>query len=557
MMRRANAIGAICCALCVLAVASQDTGLTPQVKQWMHSHSNPTWGRCTFNTSSVPFPVRCANVSVPRDWYHQSDAPLLPTTVFVSIVEAPNSIGTVWFLNGGSGVGGACGPGSQWMNYYASLGFSVALPDFRGAGMSTPKLYCPGDPNGLMDPTIECAKHFNTTFGGRGMYNFSITQGSHDLAYLIATLTPANNSVFIQGDSFGSFWGQRYLAIYPQQLTGAMIESFPAPNRWQYFQAADNIQWASTRLLEYCAEDAECQAHLGGGMDTDAFLAKIVELSRAGVAGCGLGNKLGPNTTTQFQVLLGSIIGSAATYRPVLSYLPAVLYRFARCDDTDAALLLSLIDKVGTKGEGVHHHHGLTDSSTVCDISQVALYNLFFSEGVDRTTVPSANELAHHLSKLLAQVPLSLIEGMRMVYSHWPLYDYDQYHGVYSNTTRPVLFVNGDLDISCPWEQAAFTQLYYPGSNHRLFRLPTCPHVSFLNSPVDNSPVPCGLQLMAEFLQGGYNNVTAMSGDCAAHIVPLDFMGTSPDPVRDEYFPAMYGGLWNFTLPMVLPVDGH
>lgn len=527
--------------------------------------TTPVWGECPYDFGVATV---CANVSVPRNWDHPADGNI---SIFVSQVEAltPAPKGTIWFLNGGSGVGGACGPGSGWITWYASKGYNVALPTMRGTGLGVPSLKCP---NGTGVPDAACADYYAQTYGAAGMYNFSITMASHDLAYLANTLSQTTHN-FLQADSFGTFWAQRFLTVYPDVMSATVLESFDVPGRWSYFEAPNNLDWAARRVMQYCAEDPACGSLAGGGADPYAVLQQVMEDAAAGTLPCNarLPASLGPDFRATYAELLGGLSGGAP--REFLGFLPALVYRLARCNADDVAAITHLHAALyPSQGERERAWSSSAAKGTaslqsarvsgakpappesVCDISEPVLYGLFFSEGVPRS-LQSLAVLHAHYKKLFASGPTGFFEAIYPVYQAWPRYAVDQYWGRPTATDRQILFFNGDLDAETPWDNAAFsTRIFNKTASQHLVRFPMVPHVAFLNSPLPDTQLTCGLALAMSFYEA---NGTSFDATCAASIVPLDFVGASN--ATKAHSAGLFGtdDMWQYDGPAPLRINGN
>mgnify|MGYP001047293703 CR=1 FL=1 len=400
----------------------------------------------------------------------------------------------------------------------------------RGAGESVPRLDCPDDPNALNIPSIACAKYYAANFGTQGMSYFTITQASHDLAFLIDEL--GNEPNYIQGNSFGTFWGQRYLSMYPQQVAGGVIESFDVPDRWNYFEAFNNIDWVGKRVLMYCSEDTFCNANAGNGRDPTAVMEDLLWRADEGTLPCIA--KLPAQTMAPdgdwrmaLETLFGSLTGAA---REPYAFVPPLVRRLVRCDDDDVNAIIHLW-KQQFGGSSMRNPQplvgpkpGKMNGRDSCTLSQVVLYNLFLSEGVQSPPPPSVTDMRAAFRLQLFTGPFSVMEHARGLYDAWPRYPLDKWAHHYPNTSIPILFFNGDLDISTPWANAAYSSLTYTRQGHRLLRLPQVPHVGLLTSPVQGSPVPCGLDMATQFLASGG---TLVNTTCINFLLPLDWMATS------------------------------
>lgn len=258
-------------------------------------------------------------------------------------------------------MGGRCMGQSPptWVQYYTKLGFDMVFPTFRfisfyspfhllipirGAGDSQPQLLCPDDPENLRIPSIRCANYLNATFGSEYMSYFSLAQASHDLHYLIEQL--AEPPTYLQGDSFGTWWGQTYLAIYPFQVDAVGIESFVVPDKSDFFKYS--LDWAGRRALTYCSNDPFCNAHAGQGEDPVAALEDITESVATKSLPClqRLPQYLAPDGDwpNTFRTLFGALPGSAV--REANALIASLLYRVRRCSKEDVQAIVHLWDYI-------------------------------------------------------------------------------------------------------------------------------------------------------------------------------------------------------------------
>jgi len=474
----------------------------------------PQWGECYF--SSTVEGVQCSNVTVPLDWTDSSNSEEI--YLYVSKVPRDQNVpytGTIFFLNGGSGVGGACfakNP-APWIRYYNSLGLDFVAPDFRGAGDSFPKLFCPGDPAGANVPDVECAELFQARYGSTGMYYWSITQGAYDLNYLISTLGGELN--YVQGFSFGTFWGNRFLQVFPNAADAAHFDSFGSPNRYEYFLAYELVDWVGTSLLHKCTEDAFCGSNAGNGYPVDVNLRNLLEEAERGTLPCiaSLPPQLeGTSWVSTFQQLFGALLGPKQVQ---LALVPPLLYRVRRCSSEDVDVIVHLWNLLFTPTNA-------TVEPTDCSISSVILYNLFMSEGVQNPPPPPLETTLAHTKFSLFSAPVALLEESYVLYDTWPKYAWDQYVHGYPKVEIPLLLTNGDLDISTPWAQAIFSTHYY---NTSIVKLPNCPHVSLLYSPVTNSLIPCGIQIAAQFFSSPERPINTT---CVSYLKGIDWTVSTP-----------------------------
>lgn len=133
------------------------------------------------------------------------------------------------------------------------------------------------------------------------------------------------------------------------------------------------------------------------------------------------------------KVLAGLLI--RANYR---MFIPPVVYRLLRCNAVDVDILTTFF-----KRAGVIPHSSQTQKQTVYEALGT---NIKLAEMLSNQTVqppsPSSRRLIQETA--LFSPDVSLLPSL--IYPHWPVYKYDQYYGKYTNTSIPVIMMNGDLD---------------------------------------------------------------------------------------------------------------
>jgi pimeloyl-ACP methyl ester carboxylesterase len=477
-------------------------------------------------------------MSMPLNWSDNT------TQVFVTASYFPVSPetelkGVVWYLNGGSGVGSRCFGQSDdgGARYYNSLGLGLVFVDFRGTGESHPLLSCPDDPLNRQTPSLECAAFMADTWGDDGMYLWSASSASRDLnAMMDALFGDDDVPMFLQGDSFGTAWAQRFAVMFPGRAQRVVAESFLSPSAYEYFNALLNVDWVGRRVLAKCAEHPFCAAHLGAGADVTWLWTQALGAAASGELPCTKRLPKEMSVDGDWRAGLVDFVSTLISpLRDTYAFIPAAIARLIRCDDDDVAALEHMFYKFGNGGGSKRRDVDVRastrgDEPDACAISQPILYNLFFSEEVT-CSLPTAQELYAAHAVALFSAPVEIVLNSRVLYEAWPKYTPDRYWRHWPEPQQSTLYVNGDLDISTPLANAATVVAQ---TAHPLVILPNAPHVGFLQSPVANSSIPCGASIIANYLATGHVNSA-----CTAHIVPLDFALES-EKSRD-YSMAIFG----------------
>jgi len=147
---------------------------------------------------------------------------------------------------------------------------------------------------------------------------------------------------------------------------------------------------------------------------------------------------------------------------------------------------------------------------------------MYMSEGVDPNP-PSLTQIHSQLKKQYFGPPTTIVNLSRALYDVWPRYPHDHYWKKLSTTTKPLLLINGDIDISTPWSACVVAMNGYVEKENVISVLvPTTPHVSFFESPVKNSPVPCTMQIVVSFYQSGGKSTNS---SCLSEMVSMKWKG--------------------------------
>eukprot|EP01124_Arcella_intermedia_P016473 TRINITY_DN23088_c0_g1_i1.p1 TRINITY_DN23088_c0_g1~~TRINITY_DN23088_c0_g1_i1.p1 ORF type:complete len:376 (+),score=73.30 TRINITY_DN23088_c0_g1_i1:543-1670(+) len=355
------------------------------------------------------------------------------------------------------------------------------------------------------------------------MYYYSLTQGAYDLNYLIETLGGPGPH-YVQGDSFGTFWGQKYATIFPEQADAFVFESFVAMNRYSYFEAPQLVDWVGRQILNYCGLDPVCAGRVTKGTDVVTTVEGIFRDIKAGTFPClsQLPSEIAPDNDwyTAFQELFGHLLGTTRSQIPLT---PAFVYRLQRCSAEDVKVITYFWNV-----SRVEPPPDFTTTASPCDISNVILYNMLWVEGINEVPPPSYEEIYQISRSSLFTPHISDFKHNRELYDAWPRYAPDKWNRKMPQTSKPILLVAGDVDLSTPYPQSASAYLSYKEANPNTYisfvHLPTCPHVALLNS-MTPSGIPCGLTVVTQFFQNGGQ---LKDDSCTKSINPVDWLFETP-----------------------------
>jgi hypothetical protein len=194
-------------------------------------------------------------------------------------------------------------------------------------------------------------------------------------------------------------------------------------------------------------------------------------------------------------------------------YLPAFLYRLARCEPRDVAALTTLLSR----------RVGGPSRTSFATFIQVSLADL-------APASPMAEVEAFEATALFSKELDFLVAIAGPV---WPAAVPDPWVGSYAETAVPMLMINGVLDPQTTIEDARSFAAHFTGPQQYFVELPRTVHGAAITSataapPAD--PAPCGAEIMRLFLQ---SPGTRPDTSCTEDILTGD--GFSLGPEVDEY----------------------
>ncbi|MDB4942370.1 MAG: uncharacterized protein JWP97_1904 [Labilithrix sp.] len=488
--------------------ANGDDGPAPVTSENEVSGTKPQTGtpfeRCSLVTGGNDGRAECATFTVPLDW---SAADGSTASFFVKRV-----IGTargvhrqLWLLQGGPGVAGdGFEPLAESLaRNDASL--DIYLPDHRGTGRSS-KLDCPHERGRLSFDYGACMNEMKTMWGVAGMHTFSTTTAARDVGYVIDQVRTAGQEVHVYGVSYGTYWAQRYLQLFPEQPTAVALDGLCQSGLCSYLKSGYWLDRVGKKYLAECGEDATCGAMLGA--DPTARVREAIAAAQA---------KKCTGLTDIDGEALRRVYGWFITSFELRALIPATAYRILRCNTADVAAL-QRFEAAMKSGAG----RDLSGLASEEDLSSEMLgRNIAFSE-LESDPPPSRAELAGLLADAVFTTPDATI---RDEYDNWPRYDRDELVGKYPTSSVPVLMMNGTLDPQTPEEFAENVASHYKRQNQGLVVLPRAAHGVIMQSPVEGpaSEPTCGMTLWHQFLT---SPTAALDTSCRGAIQGHDFAGS-------------------------------
>jgi alpha-beta hydrolase superfamily lysophospholipase len=432
-----------------------------------------TWDDCDVPVESPR--LECAAIEMPLD--HSRIDGRTMTIGLRRVRGGGDGARQLWYLAGGPGdpVGGALG---RLAALFGDSGLDMYGIDHRGTGASG-DLRCPdqeeaSSPDGTeiaRDEWPKCVAHIVETRPDLDL--LTVTQSAMDLGRAIdAVAADAVRSggprprVFVFGASYGSFWANRYLHLFPEQPAGVILDGI-VPADWSFAEFDGSLDAVARAWLAHCGRDPVCGEHLG------ADPARAVEevLTRLDGGHCPA---LGVDAATA-RILMGVVLMVDGIPNAAI---PALAFRWGRCAWHDQMAVLQFFRSVvGGVGEAPTH-------------SPVLQRHVALSE-IWNPGDPSADALSAALRETIATTEVSA--SFAATYPDWPRYPVDPLDGAPAPFDGPMLMLHGGLDPTMPATRLSDLQARY-GAEHQTFILiPEAGHVTLNFST-------CARSLYAAFL---------------------------------------------------------
>jgi pimeloyl-ACP methyl ester carboxylesterase len=301
--------------------------------------------------------------------------------------------------------------------------------------------------------------------------------------------------VVVWGGSYGTYWAQRYLALFPDQADAVSLFGIAHPSLG--FNGYDATYDAvGLEYLSACGSDAFCSQKLGP--DPVGKARSIMDQLDAGhCAQSGLDRR-------SLQGLFAYWLLWSWEERALV---PAILYRLERCDAGDQAALQYLAAILNAPLQ--YHTYDLLQAYLLG--AHISLSELWSEPG------PTLAELQEVVDG--AVFSLAVGPRLRALYDDWPRYEPDALVGVFAPSDVPMLMQQGELDPATPAGPAAEVGAFYSGPNQQYFLIPRAPHD--FNSPTPSGTV-CSLSMMFFWVK----DPSAPVYDCIGDILALDFKST-------------------------------
>jgi len=454
----------------------------------------------------------CGSLQLPLDWNDRQGKQI---DYFVRHLPARETKrAQLWLLAGG--------PGIAEDDYALALGLAerlpdteIYMPDHRGTGRSN-FLACTEEQSQQIFSDVEfsgeeCLIYLLENWDSDELAQFNVTQAAEDIGQLINHFNPDGDEVYLYGTSYGTYWAQRYLHLYPDQASGVFLDavcSLTSCTEQNGFFATANI--AGRELLKLCDDDPFCSNNIGG--NAEAYLQNLYALVDSGH--CPALELSGE----ELQFITGALLSE----RALNALLPPVIYRLTRCSEKDREAILHLINAF--ENDELFNDESIEDEPELEGLpeSEALSLNIRYSELWDNNLTPADIE---------AQAQTALFAGdgfgdeemaQYNLQAQWPVYALDSFANSWPNTTIPMLITTGMLDPYTTVESAAELALQYVQPNQQTIVIPFAGHETLGASPIANSDEDCTANLATQFFQ---NPQQELDKSCLDNLQAPDFEG--------------------------------
>lgn len=464
---------------------------------------------CSVQTGGSDTGAECADVEVPLDWSKPEGKTV---TVFVKRMRgsAAGPHQQMWLLQGGPG---GAGDGLEPMAAEVlsrNGAFDVYIPDHRGTGRSA-FLECPISTSTRFDPAA-CGAELVKAWGKDGLATFNTTTAARDVGHLVERTREPGQKVHVYGVSYGTYWAQRYLQLFPDQATAVTLDSVCQAGLCSFLKIDYWRDVVGKKFLAECAADAVCGAKLGP--DPVAKVREAMAVADAGTCD-GTEGMNGEYLQAYFGYFLASF--------QIRSIIPPLTYRILRCSPEDVTALKATWSTLSQLfGGGFLAPNGAFAPAR--DLSSPVLgYHIAFSEMEESPPVSR-----DALRALMKDAVFATYRGeTRDAYDAWPRYERDEHVGKYATSSTPMLLMNGSLDPQTPQEFADAVAPHYtkPGQSYVVF--PRAAHGVTSQSPTRferGDGEPCGRTVWEQFVE---SPTAALDTSCTSRILAHDFTESS------------------------------
>ncbi|CAF0894052.1 unnamed protein product [Adineta steineri] len=430
------------------------------------------WSVCNaigYPTYYLNYTIDCCTLQLPLNYAQPDNRTINISMTRLRPNQTASTNNTLFALMGGPG-------GSGWSLFYimsqffsASLGLTIILPDHRGTGLST-LLGC--DDKGSQHINTSCINYLISKFGVDGLNQFSVTSAAHDLSVQIQSYQADYPGRFVAfGVSYGTFWLNRFLTIYPNVVQTAVMDGIMNPISSSDSRTDVFVSSVAEQFLSFCQLQTACIQNFPSGQSPNVMLRNILTSIDSNKQQCITNYLSRYNITSEkLREIFFKQITSAETYLD-RTIIPAVIYRLYRCNSDDRQVLNLYFRTVTTAAQTVDDPNGPGFIS-----SRALQYNIIQSEtylAKGETEIDSTTILNWYHSSIMAPAkPLRYYH----VRAQWPKYPIDQYRYQIANYT-PIYMLSGQLDPSTVFDQASQVAAFTTNTR-KFYAIPLAGHVT-------------------------------------------------------------------------------
>ncbi|CAK4676706.1 hypothetical protein AeMF1_016856 [Aphanomyces euteiches] len=518
---------------------------------------NPSTAIATTSTSAS---AECAEISMPL--CHGGICTSNQTIqVFVKRMRARTQATksrAIWVLQGGPGASSVNMETIMTALYnakgsYFSGAVDVYTMDHRGTGRSS-KLQCvatqietSGSPTQgqITDSTFPtCVQDVNLQLGDDGDVNnlksFSTTSAATDLSKLVTLLNPSSET-YIYGVSYGTYLVERLMQLNNPAIKGYILDGVVSQSGSATGQKLSFADWATNMdevgqsFLNQCAKDTTCSSYFPttSAADTLKALYTAMDKNPTGTQCSSVMYSLGQSKTRP-SYILRSLMGQLFQIQSVRSFIPALIYRFNRCNSNDVIAItnffISFSAITSTPDESdsydstmLYNLIALSELFTYPTPTRQAVQAKFLnaSIGSDTSDLVTLYCLASGgTDKACASEPMSP-NKYKFIYPTDKYFD----KPITIPTGASVLLMSGLLDPQTPPKFARYQYASFVGddSSKRLIEFPASAHGTIINTPVTIADtVPCGTTIVSSYVMNS-GDVTAIDTTCTGYLSPLSY----------------------------------
>ncbi|EQC38993.1 hypothetical protein SDRG_03946 [Saprolegnia diclina VS20] len=501
------------------------------------------------STSASSATTECAEFTLPLCYEGACNtAGSIP--VFVKRMRATkrtSSTKALWFLQGGPGASSVAMESLMTLLYSMLNGaVDVYTMDHRGTGRSY-KLTCSasqietsGSPTKgqvLNSVLSTCIKDINIQIGAndtKALRSFSTTSAAMDLSTLISATENANT--FVYGVSYGTYLVERLMQLENANIKGYILDGIVAnsgskENKLTVFNDWDKeVDEAAQTFVDLCKTDTYCSSKFPT-LDLRTTMVTMYSTMDRNPKSSKCAMALSSSSSTPSAVLR-SLFSDLLQSQSLRALIPALVYRFNRCNQADILAIANFATQVQNMGNTQDESDGF--ESTM-------LYNLIVVSELWRTPTESYDTLKQTFTNTLIGSNIASLVTTYCIASggsdpncinerspsnsyKWQ-YPRDTYYDVPITIPKgtSVLLLSGLLDPQTTARGARNQYDSFIGSAKRLVEFNYSAHGTIVNTPVTKlGGAPCAAQLVGSFVTVD-GDVTALDTSCLAAVAPMSF----------------------------------